>query len=161
MQAVDYSREDLHRYLKGCAWPCSPTIVVQIARASGAPTVLLEHLQALPNRIYMAEREIVDELARAGAFQPAEGTAMMASDPRVQVGMTVVGSDLKEVGRVKEVRASDFLLDRRLQRDLYVPFEAIEDVTAGGVVLNLPAKDIHYKGWLSPPLIGGPSRARA
>jgi hypothetical protein len=159
MQAVEYSREDLHRYLRGCAWPCSPTIVVQIARGNGAPTELLAQLGALPSRIFMSERDLIDELARAGTPSPAERADVAAGDPRVHVGMTVIGSDQHRIGTVKEVRMSDFLLDRRFQRDLYVPFQAMEDVTPSQVVLNVAAGDVPYQKWESPPLIGGPRRA--
>jgi hypothetical protein len=80
--------------------------------------------------------------------------AMMTSRPEMQVGMAVMGSDSKPVGKVKEVRDSDFLLDRKLARDLYVPFDAVSSVDAGQVVLSLKAEDVLYQRWLSPPLFG-------
>ena len=45
--------------------------------------------------------------------------------------MEVVGSDGERLGSVKEVRASDFLVNRRLKRDVYVPNEAIANLRAG------------------------------
>jgi hypothetical protein len=71
--------------------------------------------------------------------------------------MAVVGSDGGPIGRVKEVGQSDFLLDRRLARDLYVPLEAIREVLAGRVVLKVTAAQHHYEGWPSPKLLSGRS----
>ena len=85
---------------------------------------------------------------------------MMTSRPEMQVGMVVTGSDGKSVGKVKEVRDSDFLLDRKLARDLYVPFDAVSHVDAGQVMLSLQAEDVLYQRWTSPPLFGGSQRGR-
>jgi len=66
-----YTRQDLHRYLKGCPFPCASAIFTQIARSNGAPEDLLAELQAVPNRYYLSERELADELARAGTLTNA------------------------------------------------------------------------------------------
>jgi uncharacterized protein (TIGR02271 family) len=70
-----------------------------------------------------------------------------------QQGMDVLGSDDAMIGRVKEVRATDFLVDRRMQRDIYVPNEAIRDVSRGQVMLNIPAHRVDNMGWANPPLM--------
>jgi hypothetical protein len=70
-----------------------------------------------------------------------------------QQGMDVLGSDDAMIGRVKEVRATDFLVDRRMQRDIYVPNEAIRDVSRGQVMLNIPAHQVDNMGWANPPLM--------
>ena len=62
-------------------------------------------------------------------------------DPtQVTVGMRVFGSDDLELGRVKEVREHDFLLDRPVQRDVYVPLSAIRQVEINVQRLNLGAE---------------------
>ncbi len=81
---------------------------------------------------------------------------------QVHVGMEVMSIDGHSVGKVKEVRAEDFLLDRPLARDLYVPFSfvlAAEDY--GGtfrrgrtepteVVLSISEEHLDKQGWRNP-----------
>jgi hypothetical protein len=83
----------------------------------------------------------------------------MSVDPQyIQVGMDVVGVDGEEVGRVKEVRATDILVDRPLARDIYVPLEAIQaiaDTSASSayhlhVVLTIRADSVGDMGWPHP-----------
>ncbi|MCA1645328.1 MAG: DUF2171 domain-containing protein [Chloroflexi bacterium] len=78
---------------------------------------------------------------------------------QIQEGMDVMSIDGHPVGKVKEVRSADFLLDRPLARDLYVPFSSVlaaEDY--GGsyrrgpteptqVVLEVNESDIDSQGW--------------
>jgi hypothetical protein len=53
---------------------------------------------------------------------------MDISGLELRLGMPVVGSDGQHVGRVKEIRATDFLVDRRFRRNVYVPFAAIQRI---------------------------------
>ena len=71
---------------------------------------------------------------------------------QVQAGMPVVGSDMSNVGLVKEVRDDDFLVDIPMQRDLYIPFTAIQQVDADQVVLNVPRDQINDMHWAKPSL---------
>jgi len=68
--------------------------------------------------------------------------------------MTVVGPVGEEIGRVKEVRTVDFLLDLTMRRDLYVPFSAVSDVGGGTVVLSVRGEEIGDQGWEPAPLFG-------
>ena len=68
-------------------------------------------------------------------------------------GMRVVGADGDDVGKVKEVRAGDFLVDRSMQRDVYVPFDAVRNVTGDAVALAVPAGQVDNMGWANPPLM--------
>ena len=43
-------------------------------------------------------------------------------------GMAVIGSDMQRVGQVSSIRTTDFGVDRPLQPDVYVPFDAIAEV---------------------------------
>jgi hypothetical protein len=91
----------------------------------------------------------------------AEGEILKASGPgpgQVGVGMEVTSLDGERVGKVKEVRAGEFLVDRPLARDLWVPFSAVlatEDYTGNftgpvqpdAVVLNVSAANIGEQHW--------------
>jgi hypothetical protein len=83
----------------------------------------------------------------------------MNVDPQyILVGMDVVGRDGEDIGTVKEVRATDILVDRPLARDVYVPLEAIRaiiDATASDsvnphVVLTIRADSVGDMGWPHP-----------
>lgn len=71
---------------------------------------------------------------------------------RCAPGMPVVGSDGDDVGLVKECRESDFLVDRSMQRDIYVPYSAVEDITGDTIALNIPADQVDDMGWAKPSL---------
>ena len=83
----------------------------------------------------------------------------MSVDPQyIQVGMRVVGRDGEEVGWVKEIRATDILVDRMLARDIYVPLEAIQAITDTSassaynphVVLMIRGDSVGDMGWPHP-----------
>jgi hypothetical protein len=65
----------------------------------------------------------------------------------IAVGMDVTDSGGSHAGRVKEVRPNDFLLNRPSALDIYVPFDAIEDVTGNAVILTLSATQIDDMSW--------------
>ena len=69
---------------------------------------------------------------------------------QLRTGMEVIGSDIVDVGRVKEVHADDFLVDRPLHRDIYVPHTAVRNVTNHRVVLAVPAVEVDRMGWRKP-----------
>ncbi len=87
---------------------------------------------------------------------------------QVTTGMDVVGADGDRVGSVKAVRDTDFLVDRSMRRDVYVPFDAVRDVSGNVVTLNVTADQVDNMGWQSPPIsaagattapeVGGPYR---
>jgi hypothetical protein len=81
---------------------------------------------------------------------------MSADVGRLTEGMTVVGQAGELIGRVKEVRKADFLVDMSMRRDVYVPFSAISEVAAS-VVLNVRGDEIGDQGWEPAPLLGMPS----
>ena len=61
--------------------------------------------------------------APQGAGPAAEAAGPLAE--RIQPGMVVLGADAEVIGRVKQVGAEDFLVDRELQTDVYVPFATV------------------------------------
>jgi hypothetical protein len=76
---------------------------------------------------------------------------------QVSAGMEVLGAEKERVGQVKEVRAADFLVERRLQRDVYVPFAAIREVTGNQVVLTVTSDHVDALKW--PQEEGGDTSA--
>jgi hypothetical protein len=83
----------------------------------------------------------------------------MTVDPQyIQVGMRVRGIDDEDIGWVKEIRATDILVDRPLARDVYVPLDAIQaiiDASATSayyphVVLKIPKDRVGDMGWPHP-----------
>lgn len=68
MQQQNVTRQDLRRFLKGCPWPCAPLMIVNIARDNGAPDSLLAQFGSVANRVYLSERDFLDELERAGGL---------------------------------------------------------------------------------------------
>jgi hypothetical protein len=85
----------------------------------------------------------------APASQTGSGSAT-----QVRGGQEVFGSDNRGLGKVKEVRANEFLLDRPMQRDLWVPFRAVQNIEGDRVILNVKALDVDNQDWSSPPLTG-------
>jgi len=73
--------------------------------------------------------------------------------------MDVVSIDGERIGQVKEVREGDFLIDRPLARDLWVPFTAVVEAGEHGgafrrgptqpseVVLSVSAAHVDEQGW--------------
>ena len=84
---------------------------------------------------------------------------MSADVGRLTEGMTVVGRAGEAIGRVKEVRKADFLIDMSMRRDGFVPFSAISEVAGSVVVLNVAADEIGDQGWEPAPLLGMPSES--
>ncbi len=68
----------------------------------------------------------------------------------VAPGMTVAGSDGWPVGHVKDVRRTDFLVNRPLARDIYVPYSACQALEEDRVILNVPGGAVGDQGWASP-----------
>ncbi len=71
----------------------------------------------------------------------------------IKPGMDVIDSQGGSIGTVKELRDNDFLLDRPLARDVYIPFSAC-NVSGGQVRLNLRAIDIDKQDWPLPEIFG-------
>ena len=75
------------------------------------------------------------------------------------MGMDVVSPAGETIGSIKEVRTHDFLLDRSLRSDLYVPFSAIRELGGRTVVLAVAGSDVNSQGWEEPQLFGGPTES--
>lgn len=71
---------------------------------------------------------------------------------QIREGMEVIGRDGDRIGQVKEVRANDFLVDRPLARDVYIPISACRS-TNGRIRLNVRADEVDNQGWPNPELM--------
>jgi hypothetical protein len=96
-----------------------------------------------------------------GDHEATHGEILKAGGPgagQIEVGMKVIGIDGHVVGRVKAVRGADFLLDRPMARDLYVPFQFVLSVPDQGekpskpleVVLTVSGAHLDGQGWSHP-----------
>ena len=116
------------------------------------------NLQA-PNQSYVAANPQAPNqpypVANQQAPDQSSGTAnqQMSRASQVQAGMRVLGSDMSNVGNVKDVRDNDFLVDIPMQRDVYVPFSAVQNVDENGVVLNIPSDQVKDMNWPNPPVM--------
>lgn len=77
----------------------------------------------------------------------------MGRTSTLALGMAVLGADGRLIGRVKEVFASSLLIDRAVQRDIYVPFDAIQTLWHNQVVLAIPTTQVDDMHWPHPPLL--------
>ncbi|MDP9381187.1 MAG: DUF2171 domain-containing protein [Chloroflexota bacterium] len=90
-------------------------------------------------------------VAHPGRIGVAGGIAMAASGARgVSAGMVTVGSDGGIVGTVREVRGGDFLVERTLARDVYVPYGAVRAVVEDLIELDVPADEVEGMQWEHP-----------
>lgn len=90
-----------------------------------------------------------------------QGEVLKASSPgreQMQIGMQVTSLDGQPIGTVKELAQGEFLLNRPMARDLWVPYSAVlatEDYTANtrgpvqptSVVLEISSAHIDRQGW--------------
>lgn len=71
---------------------------------------------------------------------------------QIRAGMEVIGRDGENIGEVKEVRSNDFLVDRSMARDVYIPLNACQ-MTNGQIRLNIRADEVDDQDWEMPDLI--------
>src|ERR1700738_495563 len=91
-----------------------------------------------------------------------EHEILKASSPgadQIHAGMDVVSIDGERIGKVKEVREDEFLIDRPLARDLWVPFSSVLEAGEQGgtfrrgptqpseVMLSVSAAHVDNQGW--------------
>lgn len=69
----------------------------------------------------------------------------------IRPGMEVIGREGESVGEVKEVRSNDFLVDRAMARDIYIPFNACQ-IRNGQIHLSVRSDEVDDQGWEMPDL---------
>lgn len=77
------------------------------------------------------------------------------SHSEIQVNMDVFTADAVRVGRVKEIRDHDMLVDRRHERDVYIPFNFVNRVAAAERRIDLAITDAAFgeHEWERPSII--------
>lgn len=72
----------------------------------------------------------------------------------LRTDMEVYTSDAVHVGRVKEIRGGDVLIDRSQQRDIYVPLQLVGQVLPeeGRVELEISDDMLQNTEWEHPPI---------
>ena len=89
--------------------------------------------------------------ARDRAAQPTAG-AQQPGPPAI--GTHVFDAFGEPAGRVKPTRDRDFLLDRPLARDVYVPISAIRWTSPGSVRIAVSNAQLGVMGWERSKLLG-------
>jgi ferritin-like metal-binding protein YciE len=79
--------------------------------------------------------------------------AAMNTRSQLQLGMEVVGQDMGNIGSIKDMRDGDFLVNRKMKRDVYVPFNAVQNIDNGRAILNIPTNQVDNMGWQNPPIL--------
>lgn len=121
-----------------------PQVVPPTRPRADEPSVLPTDEQA--NLQPVQEGEMVPGVGERAGTPHLAGSAQAVSHPEVFVGMPVVGSDGTLLGQVIAVHEHGVVIERQMQRDLVVPFEALS-VQAGQGVLNVPADQADAPGW--------------
>jgi osmotically-inducible protein OsmY len=106
-------------------------------------------------------RDVINRIrldAEDGVRVRGAGFENVVMPGRMHAGMNVYGRDGGFLGRVKLVREQDFLLDRPMARDYYVPFSAVRR-TNGDIMLWITRDEIHTQHWEKPPLFGSFEKA--
>ena len=87
-------------------------------------------------------------------FAPGERAGTQIGRELINEGMEVVGSNGEYLGAVKEIRENDFLVDRSMARDVYVPFSAVAKSDRRTIILNIPSDKMDAMGWERAPVMG-------
>jgi uncharacterized protein (TIGR02271 family) len=123
-----------------------------------ADTVRREHVQVDDTSVQATTGAVQTEGYQANTANYAADTANYAADTapvnnystgttdataNLREGLDVVGSDGEYIGRVKELRDSEFRVDRKMKPDINVTYSAIQNVNGDQVVLNAPGADFN------------------
>ncbi|HEY7124014.1 MAG TPA: alpha/beta hydrolase [Ktedonobacterales bacterium] len=92
------------------------------------------------------EGELVPGVGEMAGTPHLAGSAQAVGHPEMFIGMAVVGSDGTPLGQVIAVYEHGVLVERHMQRDLIVPFEALS-LQGGQGILSLPADQADAPGW--------------
>ena len=112
---------------------------------AGVALLLLGLADLIARRADVADRRDRAD-ATATELAAARFDDLLASTTRT---LRVVGSDGEEAGKVKEVRATDILVDRPMARDIYVPLEAIQAIVDASASTRRNQALAQAKGLLS------------
>lgn len=109
-------------------------------------SLLEENLRQEEETSHRLEMAATDLQQKALGGAAPRGSAAKGS-VQITQRMEVVGTDGNQVGHVKDVRGADFLVDRPMKRDLYIPFDAVQVVQENQVILSIPASQVDEMKW--------------
>jgi hypothetical protein len=118
---------------------------MQVAGASQGERAIEGISSSLPTTSEAA----ADFTPLAEGLNPATAADEASLASLIKEGMDVFDSEGKKVGKVKDVRVSDFLLTRLLAKNFYVPYFVCA-MSTDGVHLNVKGSEIKDQGWASP-----------
>lgn len=87
-----------------------------------------------------ADRSKIEDAKSSGISDPSEKRV------NLRKGMEVIGKNGKIIGYVKEIRAADFLVDREMARDVFVPFDALTNVSERAEI-SVSTDEIDNQNW--------------
>jgi hypothetical protein len=123
---------------------------MQVVGASqGEPDGNFDLVEGISSSIPTTSEAVVDFSPLDEGLNPPSEADKDSLASLIQEGMDVFDSEGKKIGKVKDVRASDFLLTRFLVRDYYVPYLACA-MSADGIHLTVKESEMKDQGWASP-----------
>ncbi|HEV2126757.1 MAG TPA: hypothetical protein VGW38_28705, partial [Chloroflexota bacterium] len=72
---------------------------------------------------------------------------------QVLIDAPVVDAEGNSIGIVKEVRESDFLVDRPMKRDVYITYGDVRELAGNRLLLKITADDVDRLDFPSPSLL--------
>ena len=133
--------------------------LIAVARRMGRTDMsgLLEYNLQQEETTALRLEESMPHLAALALSSSAGGAKHDGKAPGSHAGvgerMEVMGMDGSSVGHVKEVRDAEFVIDRPMHRNMRVPYNAVQEVREGRVVLNVPANKVDGVGWKKASLL--------
>ena len=76
----------------------------------------------------------------------------MPGGAEIAKGMQIFGSDGQPIGYVKDVRSNAVLVDRPMERDVYIPRSALQ-MSGGRLMVDVPADQVGSQHWQQPPVM--------
>lgn len=140
--------------------PTTPRAEAEAARVEAAAARDKTVAPAPPGRTAAAAPADGATPAQTEIIVPADGptvapeaAVVAGTAPTVYEGMEVLSADGAQVGHIKEVTPETFLVDRKMHRDIYIPFAAIQGIKGDAVELTVAAGDVDHQDWQKPPLL--------
>ena len=99
------------------------------------------------------EKERMDPGQPSTSPEPTATRSIGIDRSQIREGAEVVGSDGESLGQVKQVRDDDFLLDRPMKRDLFVPLSVVALAGVDRIVLELSADEVGERNWSESTLM--------
>jgi hypothetical protein len=147
MAKLNVPEDVAHQYAKQLSEGCCLVMVLAEHgnREQVAERVLADagaaHVQTYPFEVRLDNFPGSERVAPA---PPKTPETLQQIHDLIRPGMDIVGSNGERVGTVEEIHDSDFLVDRDLSTDMYIPFSAVEEVVPSNqtVVLSIPAWEV-------------------